>query len=127
MVEEKIDEHKHEHGEKHHTLDKMTVHELREIVKAELPDVTGVTGMKKEHLLEIIKKHRGIEDDSKHLKKHIAAKVALTVDQMKHKIITLKANKKEFIEKHDKKMATILRRRIARLKKRIRKTEKKAA
>jgi hypothetical protein len=126
MEETKKDEHKTEHGEKHHTLDKMTVHELREIVKAELPDVTGVTGMKKEHLLEIIKKHRGIEDD-KPSKKKIAARVALTVDEMKHKIIKLKADKKDFIEKHDKKMATILRRRIARLKKRIRKTEKVAA
>lgn len=123
--ETKKEEHKHEHGEKHHTLDKMTVHELREIVKAELPDVTGVTGMKKEHLLEIIKKHRGIEDE-KHVKK-APGKVALTVDQMKHKIIALKENKKGYIEKHDKKMSTILRRRIARLKKRIRKTEKKAA
>jgi len=127
MAEEiKKDEYKTGHEEKHH-LEKMTVHELREIVKEEIPDVTGVTGMKKEHLLEIIKKHRGIEDDEKHLKKHIAAKVALTVDEMKHKIIALKADKKDFIEKHDKKMATILRRRIARLKKRIRKTEKKAA
>jgi hypothetical protein len=125
MVEEKKDEHKHEHGEKHHTLDKMTVHELREIVKAELPDITGVTGMKKEHLLEIIKKHRGIEDD-KHAKK-TTARVALTVDEMKHKIIALKSRKKEVVETHDKKMATILRRRIARLKKRIRKTEKAAA
>ncbi len=124
MEETKKDEHKH--GEKHHTLDKMTVHELRELVKEELPDITGVTGMKKEHLLEIIKKHRGIEDD-KPSKKKVEAKVALTVDQMKHKIIALKESKKEVTEKHDKKMATILRRRIARLKKRIRKTEKKAA
>jgi len=124
MSEEKNkDEHKH--GEKHHTLDKMTVHELREIVKAEIPEETGVTGMKKEHLLEIIKKHRGIEDD-KHPKKS-TVRVALTVDEMKHKIVKLKADKKEFIEKHDKRMATILRRRIARLKKRIRKTEKTAA
>jgi hypothetical protein len=46
---------------------------------------------------------------------------------MKHKIIALKSRKKEVVEKHDKKMATILRRRIARLKKRIRKTEKIAA
>lgn len=120
----KKDESKHEHGVKHHTLDKMTVNELREIAK-DIPGVTGVTGMKKEQLLEIIKKHRGIEDD-KHVKK-AAGKVALTVDQMKHKIIKLKTDKKEFVEKHDKKMATILRRRIARLKKRIRKTEKKAA
>jgi len=127
MTEEiKKDEHKTGHEEKHH-LEKMTVHELREIVKAEIPDITGVTGLKKEQLLDIIKKHRGIEDDSKHLKKHVAAKVALTVDQMKHKIIALKSDKNAVIERHDRKMATILRRRIARLKKRIRKTEKAAA
>lgn len=121
--EKKTDDHKHEHKEKH-TLDKMTVNELREIAK-DIPGVTGVTGMKKEQLLEIVKKHRGIEDEKPAKKKE--AKVALTVDEMKHKIIKLKADKKEFVEKHDKRMATILRRRIARLKKRIRKTEKTAA
>jgi hypothetical protein len=124
MSEETKKEEHHEH--KHHTLDKMTVGELREIAKEEIPGVEGVTGMKKEHLLEIIKKARGIEDE-KPGKKKAEAKVALTVDEIKHKIIKLKADKKSLIEKHDKKMATILRRRIARLKKRIRKTEKKAA
>ena len=121
--ETKKHKHKDEHEEK--PLDKMTVVELREIAK-EIPDVTGVTGMKKDQLLEIIKKHRGIEDD-KSAKKKVAAKVALSVDEMKHKIIALKADKKAYVEKHDKRMATILRRRIARLKKRIRKAEKKAA
>jgi len=125
MEEEiKKDEHKAEHVEKH-TLDKMTVIELREIAH-EIPGVTGVTGMKKEHLLEIIKKHRGIEDDKPGKKKAIA-KVALTVQELKNKIIAFKADKKAVIEKHDRKKATVLRRRINRLKKRIRKTEKKAA
>ncbi len=40
----------------------MTVLELREIAK-EIPDVTGVTAMKKDQLLLIIKKHRGIEEE----------------------------------------------------------------
>jgi hypothetical protein len=124
MTETKKNEHKAEHDEKHH-LEKMTVHELREIAK-EVPGVTGVTGMKKEHLLEIIKKHRGIEDD-KPVKHKSVGKVALTVDEMKHKIIKFKVDKKAAVEAHDKKRATILRRRISRFKKRIRKTEKKAA
>jgi hypothetical protein len=125
MTEEtKKDEHNAGHEEKHH-LEKMTVHELREIAK-EIPGVTGVTGMKKEHLIEIIKKHRGIEDD-KPAKHKAVAKVALTVDQLKHKIIQFKVDKKAAIEAHDKKRATILRRRINRFKKRIRKVEKKAA
>jgi hypothetical protein len=124
MTETKKDEHKTGHDEKHH-LEKMTVHELREIVKAEIPEETGVTGMKKEHLVEIIKKHRGIEDDKP--VKHKAGKVALTVDEIKHKIIKFKTDKKAAIEAHDKKRTTILRRRISRFKKRIRKAEKKAA
>jgi hypothetical protein len=125
-MEEEItkDEHKTGHEEKHH-LEKMTVHELREIAK-EIPGVTGVTGMKKEHLVEIIKKHRGIEDD-KPVKHKAIAKVALTVQELKHKIIVFKADKKAVIQNHDKKKANILRRRINRLKKRIRKTEEKAA
>jgi len=125
MAEEiKKEEHKPEHEEKHH-LEKMTVHELREIAK-EIPGVTGVTGMKKEHLVEIIKKHRGIEDD-KPVKHKAVAKVAMTVLELKHKIITFKADKKAAVEKHDRKRATILRRRINRLKKRIRKAEEQAA
>jgi hypothetical protein len=113
----------HEIKEEKH-LDKMTVVELREIAK-EIPGVEGVSGLKKEHLLEIIKKHRGIVDHAPGEKKAIAI-IALTVDQMKHKIIALKTEKKESIERHDRKLANLLRRRITRLKRRIRKTEKAA-
>ena len=109
------------HGEKQ--LDKMTVLELREIAK-EIPDVTGVTAMKKEQLISIIKKHRGIEEEKSGGKK--VAKVAFTVQELKHKIALLKADKRTIVEKHDRKKATVLRRRINRLKKRIRKTEKAA-
>jgi len=111
-------------GEEEKHLDKMTVLELREIAK-EIPGVSGVTAMKKDQLLSIIKKHRGIEDE-KPGKRKVAEKVALTVQELKHKIVVLKADKKSVIEKHDRKMATVLRRRINRLKKRIRKTEKVA-
>jgi len=115
---------KAEAGEEEKHLDKMTVLELREIAK-EIPDVTGVTAMKKEQLVSIIKKHRGIEEEKPGQRK-VAAKVALTVHELKHKIVILKADKKSVIEKHDRKKATVLRRRINRLKKRIRKTEKAA-
>ena len=43
-------------------LDKMTVVELSDVAKEEIPDITGVTGMKKDQLLEIIKDARGIKD-----------------------------------------------------------------
>ena len=110
-----------DHGEK--PLDKMTVLELREVAK-EIHDVTGVTAMKKEQLLSIIKKHRGIEEEKPGGKK--IARIALTVQELKHKIAILKADKRSVIEEHDRKKATVLRRRINRLKKRIRKTEKAA-
>jgi protein-arginine kinase activator protein McsA len=110
-------------GKEEKPLDKMTVLELREIAK-EISDVTGVTAMKKEQLISIIKKHRGIEEEKPGGKK--VAKVALTVQELKQKIVVLKADKKSIIEKHDRKKATVLRRRINRLKKRIRKTEKAA-
>jgi ABC-type uncharacterized transport system ATPase subunit len=42
-------------------LDKMTVVELREVAKEEIPGITGVTGMKKDQLLEAIKEARGIK------------------------------------------------------------------
>jgi hypothetical protein len=122
MEETKKHEHNTEHEGKH--LEKLTVFELRDIAK-EIPGIEAVTGMKKEQLVSIIKKHRGIEDES-HLKK-ADARVALTVNEMKHKISALKNEKKTIIEKHDRKKATILRRRIHRLKKRIRKAEEKAA
>jgi len=110
-------------GHEEKPLDKMTVLELREIAK-EIPDVTGVTAMKKDQLLSIIKKHRGIEEEKPSGKK--VAKVALTVQELKHKIAVLKADKKSVVEEHDRKKATVFRRRINRLKKRIRKTEKVA-
>ena len=44
-------------------LDKMTVKELREVGK-EIPELTGVTAMKKDELLAAIKKARGIEDEA---------------------------------------------------------------
>jgi hypothetical protein len=110
-------------GKEEKPLDKMTVLELREIAK-DIPDVTGVTAMKKDQLLSIIKKHRGIEEEKPGGKK--VAKIALTVHELKHKIAILKADKRSVIEKHDRKKATVLRRRINRLKKRIRKTEKAA-
>ena len=43
-------------------LDKMTVVELREVAK-EIPDVTGVSGMKKDQLLALIKETQGIEEE----------------------------------------------------------------
>ena len=44
-------------------LDKMTVKELREVA-LEMGGIEGVTGMKKEVLLEILKKKKGLDEEA---------------------------------------------------------------
>lgn len=94
-------------------LDKMTAPELKEIAST-IPGVTGVTAMKKEELLALIKKHRGIEDEN-HVKKAEAAK-----KRLKSKLIDLRALKRAAREEKNKKEVDILRHRINRLKKKTR-------
>ena len=106
-------------------LDKMTVVELREALKKEVPDITGVTGMKKDQLLEAIKEVRGIKDKppaKKKKKKKIAGpKKEMTVSEMKQEIVRLRAEKESIRQDGDKKKIEIIRRRINRLKKMTRK------
>ena len=95
-------------------LEKMTSPELKEIA-AKIPGATGVTAMKKDDLLALIKKHRGIEDEES--KKGAAIDVA----SLKKKIVALKAVKTAAQNEKNKKEIEILRRRINRLKKKTRK------
>ncbi len=94
-------------------LEKMTVKELREIAK-EIPEITGVHGQNKAELFSAIKKVRGIEDKKPQKKDS-------TVREIKQRIRELKTKRMAAIESSDKKMASIYRRRILRLKKRTRK------
>jgi len=93
-------------------LDKMTVKELKEIAK-EIPEITGVHGMNKPDMLSAIKKSRGIEEAPK-------KKKDLSLLQIKKKIKSLKIKRDEALTSKDKKMATIYKRKIARLKKKTR-------
>ncbi len=97
-------------AEKEKPLDKMTAKEMREIAKT-IAGITGVHGMNKEELLSAIKQERGIADDKTGKKK------SGEVRQLKQKIKTLKVQRQAALEASDKKMATIYRRRISRLKK----------
>jgi hypothetical protein len=102
-------------------LDKMTATELREIAK-EVPGVTGTHAMKKDELLAVIKKDRGIKDEkpAKKTKRKIE-KPKVSVRELKAKIVLL-GNEKETARKaRDRKRVDILRRRINRLKKQTRK------
>ncbi|MGB5617504.1 MAG: Rho termination factor N-terminal domain-containing protein [Desulfobacterales bacterium] len=97
-------------AEKEKPLEKMTAKEMREIAKT-ISSITGVHGMNKEELLAAIKKERGIADDKPGKKK------SGDVRQLKQKIKALKVKRRAALEASDKKMATIYRRRISRLKK----------
>lgn len=128
-------------------LDKMTVKDLREIAK-EIPDITGVHGMNKAELLDAIEKAKEIVETPKEKaeapkekaeapkekaetpkkkaetpkkKAETTKKIkSISVKDIKNKIRSFKAERKAALEAKDKKMATIYRRRISRLKKKTR-------
>ncbi len=98
-------------------LDKMTAPELREVAK-QIPGITGASAMKKEALLALIKKHRGIKDEEAKKKPAIDAKT------LKKKVLQLHQEKDQAREAGEKKKIDILRRRINRIKKQTRRAAK---
>ena len=107
-------------------LDKMTAKELREVA-AQIPDVEGAHAMKKEQLLEVIKKARGIKEEApaeKREKREVERDPR--IKEWKQKIILLQQEKEAARAARDKKKLDVLRRRINRLKKRTRKVAQAA-
>lgn len=107
-------------------LDKMTAPELREFVLSKnLEGLTGVHAMKKEELLKAVKEAMGIKDEAPAGKaKRPEAKKDLNVKELKEKIAQLKDQKKEALSSSEKKKASVLRRRINRLKKQTKRVAK---
>jgi hypothetical protein len=106
-------------------LEKMTVKALREIAK-DIPEIVGVHGMKKEELIAAINEARGGTDAPEKPAKSIKAKPAdkkagATRAEIKNQIKVLKVQRQSALEAKDRKMATIYKRRISRLKKKSRK------
>jgi hypothetical protein len=99
-------------------LEKMTAKELREVAVG-IPGISGVHALKKEELLTAIREAWGIKEE-KAPKKEKKGKAAVSVADLKAKIQAIKAKRAEAIQKKDKRMATIYRRMINRLKKRTR-------
>jgi len=97
---------------KEKSLEKMTVKDLREMAK-DIPGITGVHGMKKDELLVQIKAAKGIVDEP-------VKKADESISELKQKIKALKAERRAALEAKDRKMATIFKRRISRLKKKTR-------
>jgi hypothetical protein len=125
LEEKQVEEVEEKQEEK--PLDKMTVIELREAEKKEIPDITGVSGMKKEQLLKVLKEARGIEEKApakKKKKKKTSAPGStkeMSVKEMKEEIVRLRAERESIRKEGDKKKIEIIRRRINRLKKMTRK------
>ncbi len=101
-------------------LDKMTVTELREIAK-EIPNMTGVHGMKKPELLAAVKEARGIVDEPRKKSGPPSPKVKVPKATLKEMIRDLKAKRRQALEEKDKQMAERFRRQISKLKKKTRK------
>lgn len=99
-------------GPKEKALEKMTVKDLREIAK-DIPEIVGVHGMKKEELIVAIKEAKGITDE-------VVKKADTSVRELKQKIKDFKAQRLAALEANDRKLATIYKRRISRLKKKTR-------
>ena len=99
-------------GSKEKALEKMTVKDLREIAK-DIPEIVGVHGMKKEELIAAIKEAKGIADE-------IVRKTDASVRELKQKIKGFKAQRLAALEANNRKLATIYKRRISRLKKKTR-------
>ncbi len=93
-------------------LEKMTVTDLRGMAK-DIPEIVGVHGMRKEELIAAIKKSKGIMDEP-------VKKKDVSLGGIKKKIKAIKAQRQAAIEAKDKKMATIYKRRISKLKKKSR-------
>jgi hypothetical protein len=106
---------KKEKESKDKPLDKMTAKELREAA-LKIPEITGVHAMNKVELVAAVKQARGIVEEK-------GKRSGASTRQLKKKIHTLKVLKTDAHGKGEADRASILRRRISRLKKRTRKAE----
>jgi protein-arginine kinase activator protein McsA len=93
-------------------LGRMTTTDLRELAKG-LEGVSGVHGMKKEDLIEALRKSKGIVVET-------VKKASTSIQVLKKQIRSMKAKRSAAIEAKDRKLATICRRKISRLKKKTR-------
>ena len=105
-------------------LEKMTVKVLREIAK-DIPEITGVHGMKKDELIVAINEARGLKEAEvkavKSAKAKATPKMSVAAGEIKKQIKALKSHRAAALEAQDKKMAHVYKRRISRLKKKSRK------
>ena len=93
-------------------LEKMTTQDLKEVA-LQAGGISGVHGMKKEQLVDVLRKAKGIEATP-------MKKTDASTRQLKAQIRALQSQRMAATAADNRKTATILRRRIARLKKKTR-------
>jgi len=93
-------------------LEKMTTTDLREVAKG-LEGVSGVHAMKKEELIAALRASKGIDVE-------VVKKVDASIHSLKKQIRSMQAKRSAAIEAKDRKLATIWRRKISRMKKKTR-------
>jgi len=102
-------------------LEKLTAPKLRELANATFPDITGVSGMKKEELIEAIVAEEvrlGLRPKSEQRQQ---ATSAMGAGQLKTAIRALKTARKTAIEPTDAAARKIARLQVKRMKRRLRK------
>jgi len=93
-------------------LEKMTTTDLREVAKG-LEGVSGVHGMKKDELIAALRASKGIVVE-------VVKKADASIHSLKKQIRSMQAKRSAAIEAKDRKLATIWRRKISRMKKKTR-------
>ena len=113
-------------------LKNKTVAELKEMAK-EIPDVKGISAMKKDDLVELLAAHAGTKDQpakaskAKKPKKEAEATAApKSKADIKERIRALKAEKLEALEQQDRKKTRRCNRQIHHYKRQLRKMAKEA-
>jgi hypothetical protein len=94
-------------------LNKNRVVDLRELMKEHLPEVTGITQMKKEQLIELLADKLGIERPTKKV-------VGIDKAAVKARIKEIKALRQSALEANDHAALKKHRRAIHRLKRKLR-------
>jgi len=114
--EEKANEVLNEEQQKEelHRLEKLTTTKLREEAKANHPELTGVSGMKKDDLIHEICRIKGIDCEERKKKIKTGAK-----DKIKKQLKKLRVKKEELQGKEFRKQRNILRKKIKKTKRMI--------
>ncbi len=102
-------------------LEKMTAIELREMAMT-IPGATGVSAMKKEELVPLIREYMVIKEEfATEPKAKKVKKPKANIKELKAKVVQLREAKKAARENKENEKVNVLRRRINRLKKQTRK------